>query len=91
MANKYEDLKKKRLRRLTDSLGEVVPFELGEVFDVPHVVVVETLLAAANNGRVQRLGHLLCNRLVLELNPSFRKVLLFVASILFATRCHLWV
>lgn len=88
--NKYEVLKN-AAKEITDSLGEVVPFELWEVFDVPHIVMVETLLAAANDGRVQRLGHLLCNRLVLELDPPFCKVLLLVASILFATRCHLWV
>jgi hypothetical protein len=67
----------------------VVPFELWQIFDVPDIVVVMTILLAADDRGIQDLGNLLCHGLVQEFDPSLGVVLLLVPAILFTPRCNL--
>jgi len=67
----------------------MVPLEFWQVFDVPHIIVIETVLVASNDSRVQRLGHVLRHILVLKFDPTLREILLLVATIFLSTSCNL--
>lgn len=84
MSNVNEPAKTYSAPALTDPLCQVVPFELWQVLDVPHVVMVMAILLPADNSGIQDLGDLFRHRLVQEFDPSFRVVLLLVPCVLFA-------
>mmetsp|Transcript_89352 Transcript_89352/g.251601 ORF Transcript_89352/g.251601 Transcript_89352/m.251601 type:complete len:216 (-) Transcript_89352:219-866(-) len=64
---------------------ELVPLELGQVADVPHVVSVEVVpLLTTDRGSVQRHGHSLRDAPIRELDPALAVSELAVASSLLA-------
>ena len=69
-------------------LGEMSPSELGEIFDIPEVVMVIAPLFPSDWGVVECQSHSLGDLFVSKLNPAFSVVLFLVAAKLLATSTH---